>query len=70
MEKQLFTLRVWQESLGQQRTEWRGEIKCLSSSEVRYFQDVHTLYAALQNLLRSSVQPNTPDRYTPPVGKF
>lgn len=49
--KHLFTLRVWQESLGQQRSEWRGEIKHLSNGEVRYFRDAHSLYAALQKLL-------------------
>lgn len=34
----LFTLRLWQEALGNERCEWRGEIKNLSTGEVRYFR--------------------------------
>ena len=34
----LFTLRLWQESLGNERREWRGEIKNLSTQETRYFR--------------------------------
>ena len=51
MEKQLFTLRLWQESLGQQRTEWRGQIKNLDSGEVRFFRNATTLYQALLLML-------------------
>ncbi len=34
----LFTLRLWQEPLDDTRSEWRGEIKNLSTDEVRYFR--------------------------------
>ena len=33
----LFTLRFWQEALDDTRSEWRGEVKNLSTGEVRYF---------------------------------
>ena len=34
----LFTLRLWQEPLGNGQSEWRGEIKNLTTGEVRYFR--------------------------------
>ncbi len=34
----LFTLRFWQETLDDTRSEWRGEVKNLSTAEVRYFR--------------------------------
>lgn len=34
----LFTLRLWQESLDNERSEWRGEIKNLTTQETRYFR--------------------------------
>ena len=50
-EKHLFTLRVWQESLGEQRTEWRGRIKNLDSGEVRFFRNATTLYRVMLQML-------------------
>jgi len=32
------TLRLWREPLGNDRSEWRGEIKHLATKEVRYFR--------------------------------
>jgi hypothetical protein len=34
----IFTLRLWNEPLGNGQSEWRGEIKNLSTGEVRYFR--------------------------------
>jgi len=34
----LFTLRIWHEPLGDALSEWRGEIKNLSTEEIRYFR--------------------------------
>lgn len=34
----LFTLRLWQEPLDETRSEWRGEVKNLSTGESRYFR--------------------------------
>jgi hypothetical protein len=59
--KFLFTLLVWQESLDQQQTEWRGQIKHLVNGEVRYFRDAHSLYVTMQNMLPDSVEQEPPD---------
>ena len=34
----ILTLRLWHEPLGNDQSEWRGEIKNLSTGEVRYFR--------------------------------
>ena len=34
----IFTLRLWHEPLGQDSGEWRGEVKNISTGEVRYFR--------------------------------
>jgi hypothetical protein len=34
----ILTLRLWQESLGNEQSEWRGEVKNLTTGEVRYFR--------------------------------
>ncbi|MCA1553925.1 MAG: hypothetical protein LC737_06060 [Chloroflexi bacterium] len=47
----LFVLRVWLESLDTDRSEWRGELKCLANGEVCYFRDWHTLISHLIKLL-------------------
>ena len=46
----IFTLRLWQESLGQGRCEWRGEVKNLQTGEARYFrrwQEIAALVPAM-----------------------
>lgn len=35
---QLFTVRVWQEDLGEGQSEWRGWVKHVASGEERYFR--------------------------------
>jgi hypothetical protein len=39
----LFTLRLWPEALGEDQTEWRGQVQYVSSGEMRYFRDWSTL---------------------------
>jgi hypothetical protein len=35
----LFTVRVWQEELGDGQTEWRGQVQHVLSEETRYFRE-------------------------------
>ena len=39
----LFTVRVWQEDLGDGGVEWRGKIQDVVSGESRYFRDWYEL---------------------------
>jgi len=51
----LFTLRLWLEPLGDDRYEWRGEVKHLFTGEIRYFrrwEEIATLVSEM--LLRES----------------
>lgn len=43
----LFTVRVWQEEIGTDKTEWLGKVQLVTSGEVRYFRE----WAALAPLL-------------------
>lgn len=47
----LFTLRLWREDLGGGHTEWRGEIKNITSGEVRHFRDWLVLAELLPKML-------------------
>lgn len=47
----LFTLRLWPEALGDDRTEWRGQVQYVTSGEMRYFRDWSTLVAFLLEVL-------------------
>ncbi len=51
IDSQLFTVRVWQEAINVDSTEWRGEIKHLASGRVRYFREWQQLPILLQKLL-------------------
>jgi hypothetical protein len=35
---EVFTLRVWSESVGEDQTEWRGRVQHVASGETRYFR--------------------------------
>jgi hypothetical protein len=41
----LFTVRLWSEPLGDGRAEWRGQVRCVTSGETRYFRDWSMLAA-------------------------
>ncbi len=51
---QLFTVRIWQEDLGQGHYEWRGKVRHVTSGEVRYFRDWAMLIAYMQEMLGGS----------------
>jgi hypothetical protein len=50
----LFTVRVWQEDLGEGRVEWRGKVQHVASGEAHYFRDWATLVAMMQKMLETS----------------
>lgn len=41
----LFTVRVWRERVGDERTEMRGKVQHVLTGETRYFRDWQTLHA-------------------------
>lgn len=41
----LFTVRVWRERVGNERTEIRGKVQHVLTGETRYFRDWQTLRA-------------------------
>ncbi|UCC77204.1 MAG: hypothetical protein JSW37_02240 [Anaerolineales bacterium] len=47
----LFTVRLWQEGLGGGRSEWRGQVRHVSSGETSYFRDWPTLVSLLIKML-------------------
>jgi hypothetical protein len=47
----LFTLRLWEEALGEGKAEWRGRIQELSSGETVFFRDWPGLVATLTRLV-------------------
>jgi len=47
----LFTVRVWQEELGDGQKEWRGKVQHVHTGEVRYFREWPALVAALLKML-------------------
>lgn len=46
-----FTLRVWQEELGDGQTEWRGQLRHVNSGETHYFREWSRLISLLIALL-------------------
>ena len=47
----LFTVRVWQEDLGEGQTEWRGQVLLVTSGDVRYFREWSALAPLLVTML-------------------
>jgi hypothetical protein len=47
----LFTVRVWKEEVGTDRTEWRGKVQLLTSGDVRYFREWADLVPLLLTML-------------------
>lgn len=47
----LFTIRMWQEELGEGRSEWRGKVQHVQSGEVWYFRQWSALVASLEKVL-------------------
>lgn len=48
----LFTLRLWQESLGDGRFEWRGKVQYVLSGRPYYFRDWSALACYLEQKLQ------------------
>jgi hypothetical protein len=51
---QLFTVRLWVETLGDDRQEYRGKVQHVVSGEARHFRDWTTLEAFLTEKLNAS----------------
>ncbi len=47
----LFTLRLWQEALGEGRTEWRGQLCHVLSGQTYYFRSWQALVTQMMKLL-------------------
>jgi len=57
----LFTVRVWKEEIGADRTEWRGKVQLLTNRDVRYFRawaDLVPLLLAMLSELESGSELN------------
>ena len=50
----LFTIRVWEEEIGTDQTEWRGKVQLLTNGEVRYFREWVALVPLLIAMLSES----------------
>lgn len=53
----LFTVRLWLEPLGHERSEWRGEVKYVLTGEAYYFQGWAELQERVQRLLEAIAPP-------------
>lgn len=59
----LFTLRLWAETLGDDRQEVRGKVQHVVSGEARHFRDWTTLEAFLMERLKTpETQPFQPNK--------
>jgi len=54
----LFTVRVWQEEVGHDQTEWRGKVQLITDGNVRYFRGWEALVPLLLTML-SEVETRT-----------
>ncbi len=52
----LFTLRVWEEKLGEGKAEWRGRVLEVASGETLFFRDWPGLVATLQRMISKSTE--------------
>ena len=60
----LFTLRLWEEALGEGKAEWRGRVQEITSGETAFFRDWPGLVATLTRLVSRA----TPVREDMPAG--
>ncbi len=51
----LFTVRIWQEELGDGEIEWRGKVQHVLNRETRYFRDWAMLSTCLLSLIESPI---------------
>jgi len=59
----LFTLRVWEEALGEGKVEWRGRVQEITTGETAFFRDWPGLVATLSRLL---TRPGGAEEVKPP----
>ncbi len=57
----LFTLRVWQEGLGEGKTEWRGRVQDVTNGETLFFRDWPGLIPTLERLIARTAAPQASD---------
>lgn len=57
----LFTLQVWQEFVGNDRTEWRGKLHLITDGDVRYFRGWEELVPLLVAMLSKLETPSGPN---------
>jgi len=63
-QSQLFTVRLWAEDMGDDRTEWRGHVQHVISGEAHYFRAWPALIAWLVVMLPPmETKPATDDRH-------
>ena len=58
----LFTVRVWQEEVGHDQTEWRGKVHLITDGNVRYFrgwEGLAPLLVTMLSELETLSEPNT-----------
>lgn len=57
----LFTLRLWQERISAEQSEWRGKVQALPEGEAYYFRDWPGLIRQLEAMLAAgnAEQPNS-----------
>ena len=58
----LFTVRMWQEELGEGQSEWRGKVQHVQSGEVLYFRQWSALVASLEKMLTEFEARPQPDQ--------
>lgn len=54
----MLTLRLWQEVIDAQHSEWRGEIKNVMTGEARYFRRWEELAEIVLSMLAGSGKPS------------
>jgi hypothetical protein len=57
----LFTVRVWQEEVGHDQTEWRGKVQLITDGNVCYFRGWEALVPLLLSMLSEVETLSEPD---------
>jgi hypothetical protein len=68
----LFTLRLWQEPLGQDEFEWRGRVQSVVGGDTLFFRDWSGLVATLQRLVATAATlcEDGPEETLPDVAEY
>lgn len=57
----LFTVRVWQEEVGHDQTEWRGKVHLITDGNVRYFREWEGLVPLMLTMLSELERRTSPN---------